>query len=98
MDGDIAVGSIVQYTGTGTIGEVKRIEERDRDIWACVDSTGLWYNTETLEVVRYVVERDGLTIEEPKRAKKPRVYRSVRFREMREAVQYEVFCADPVPP
>lgn len=76
MIGDIAVGSPVQYTGTGTIGEVKRIDQRDHERWICVDSTSLWYNAEILEVVRYMVERKGLkrelTLNDPKRAEKPK--------------------------
>ncbi len=57
MNGDIEVGSTVQYTGTGTVGKVKRFEERDHETWALVDSTGMWYNTETLERLGADIEK-----------------------------------------
>jgi hypothetical protein len=47
----IAVGSTVRYTGTGSVGKVKRIQERDHELWARVDSTGLWYKASALEVL-----------------------------------------------
>jgi hypothetical protein len=51
MNGDIAVGSTVRYAGTGSVGEVNRLEERDRELWVHLDSTGLWYATAALEVL-----------------------------------------------
>ena len=50
MNGDIAVGSTVRYAGTGSVGEVNRLEERDHELWVHLDSTGLWYATAALEV------------------------------------------------
>ncbi len=57
MNGDIEVGSTVRYTNTGTIGKVKKFEERDHETWALVDSTGMWYNTEALELLGAEVEK-----------------------------------------
>ncbi|RJS72317.1 DUF2098 domain-containing protein [ANME-2 cluster archaeon] len=57
MNGDIEVGSTVRYTNTGTIGKVKRFEERDHETWALVDSTGMWYSTEALELLGAEVEK-----------------------------------------
>jgi len=51
MNGDIAVGSTVRYAGTGSVGEVNRLEERDQELWVHLDSTGLWYATAALEVL-----------------------------------------------
>ncbi len=52
INGDgIAVGSTVRYAGTGSVGKVKRIDERDHELWARVDSTGLWYKASALEVI-----------------------------------------------
>ena len=47
----IAVGDTVRYAGTGSVGKVKRIDERDHELWARVDSTGLWYKASALEVL-----------------------------------------------
>ena len=52
INGDgIAVGDTVRYAGTGSVGKVKRIHERDHELWARVDSTGLWYKASALEVL-----------------------------------------------
>ncbi|NOQ33506.1 MAG: DUF2098 domain-containing protein [Methanosarcinales archaeon] len=52
INGDgIAVGDTVRYAGTGSVGKVKRIQERDHELWARVDSTGLWYKASALEVL-----------------------------------------------
>ncbi len=48
---DITVGSTVRYTGTGSVGKVKRVQERDHELWARVDGTGLWYKASVLEVL-----------------------------------------------
>jgi len=57
MNGDIEVGSTVRYTNTGTIGKVKKFEERDHETWALVDSTGMWYSIEALELLGAEVEK-----------------------------------------
>jgi hypothetical protein len=59
MNGDISIGSTVRYAGTGSVGEVKRLEERDHELWVRLDSTGLWYATEALEVLGKEFEVDG---------------------------------------
>jgi hypothetical protein len=51
MNGDISIGSTVRYAGTGSVGEVKRLEERDHELWVRLDSTGLWYAKAALEVL-----------------------------------------------
>ena len=72
INGDgIAVGNTVRYAGTGSVGKVKRIQERDHELWARVDSTGLWYKASTLEVLGEKFEQKEwdkeLTLEELKR-------------------------------
>jgi hypothetical protein len=47
----ITEGSYVIYGGTGTIGKVSGIKTVDDDVWAKIDSTNLWYNSSTLQVV-----------------------------------------------
>ncbi|NOQ32793.1 MAG: DUF2098 domain-containing protein [Methanosarcinales archaeon] len=59
MNGDISIGSTVRYTGTGSVGEVKRLEERDHELWVRLDSTGLWYATAALEVLGEGFEGNG---------------------------------------
>jgi len=59
MNGDISIGSTVRYAGTGSVGEVKRLEERDHEQWARLDSTGLWYATAALEVLGEGFEENG---------------------------------------
>jgi len=67
----ITVGSTVRYSGTGSVGKVKRIQERDHELWARVDSTGLWYKASALEVLGKEFEQKEwdkeLTLEELKR-------------------------------
>ena len=72
INGDgIAVGDTVRYAGTGSVGKVKRIQERDHELWARVDSTGLWYKASALEVLGEEFEQKEwdkeLTLEELKR-------------------------------
>ena len=72
INGDgIAVGDTVRYAGTGSVGKVKRIDERDHELWARVDSTGLWYKASALEVLGDEFEQKEwdkeLTLEELKR-------------------------------
>ncbi len=47
----IAAGTYVIYGGTGTIGKVSDIKTIEEDTWAKVDSTDLWYKSDTLQVV-----------------------------------------------
>ncbi len=72
INGDgVAVGDTVRYAGTGSVGKVKRIDERDHELWARVDSTGLWYKASALEVLGEEFEQKEwdkeLTLEELKR-------------------------------
>lgn len=72
INGDgIAVGNTVRYAGTGSVGKVKRIQERNHELWARVDSTGLWYKASTLEVLGEEFKQKEwgkeLTLEELKR-------------------------------
>lgn len=51
MNGDpIGPGTVVRYINTGTVGKVAEIRTDDEGVWALVDSTGLFYKTETLVV------------------------------------------------
>jgi len=67
----VAVGNTVRYAGTGSVGKVKRIQERDHELWARVDSTGLWYKASALEVIGEESEQKEwdkeLTLEELKK-------------------------------
>ena len=67
----ITVGDTVRYAGTGSVGKVKRIQERDHELWVRVDSTGLWYKASTLEVLGEEFEHKEwdkeLTLDELKR-------------------------------
>ncbi len=65
---EIREDSLVRYKGTGTVGIVKVLKEEDDGIkWALLDSTGLYYRLDTLELIDRVPERkelDGMTIEQ----------------------------------
>jgi hypothetical protein len=60
--------SLVRYKGTGTIGTVKVLKvEEDGETWAYLDSTGLYYRLDTLELIEKAPERkdlEGMTIEQ----------------------------------
>lgn len=64
---DIAVGAVVRYPRTGTIGKVVRIEEIDGWRYAEIDSTGLYYRVDELigaDKKTRKVEREGRSLEE----------------------------------
>ena len=65
---EIKEESLVRYKGTGTIGTVKVLkEEDDGEKWAYLDSTGLYYRLDTLELIEKLPERkdlEGMTIEQ----------------------------------
>ena len=64
---EIREGSRVRYTATGTSGVVKVIREMDGEMWALLDSTGLYYNLSTLEPITHLEEKKGpaeLTVDE----------------------------------
>ncbi len=67
----VTVGVTVRYAGTGSVGKVKRIQERDHELWARVDGTGLWYKASSLEVLGEESEQKEwnkeLTLDELKR-------------------------------
>ena len=65
MNGDISIGSTVRYAGTGSVGEVKRLEERDHELWVRLDSTGLWYAKAALEVLGEEFEVNGWARKRP---------------------------------
>ena len=60
--------SLVRYKGTGTIGTVKVLKvEDDKETWAYLDSTGLYYRLDTLELIEKAPDRkdlEGMTIEQ----------------------------------
>ncbi|MCX6680332.1 MAG: DUF2098 domain-containing protein [Methanothrix sp.] len=60
--------SLVRYKGTGTIGTVKVLKvEDDGETWAYLDSTGLYYRLDTLELIEKAPDRkdlEGMTIEQ----------------------------------
>lgn len=47
----IIPGLYVIYGGTGTIGKVSDIKTVDEDTWAKIDTTDLWYKSNTLQLV-----------------------------------------------
>lgn len=47
----IMAGEYVLYGGTGTIGKVSELKTMDNDTWAKIDSTDLWYKSNTLQIV-----------------------------------------------
>lgn len=55
----IAKGNHVRYTGTGSTGEVTNLRSDDEGSWVLLDTTELWYKTDSLEVIR---EEDYLKI------------------------------------
>lgn len=66
---EIKEGSLVRYTGTGTVGVVKVVKEDNGSTWALLDSTSLYYHTSALEPIDKVPERKelgGATIEDLK--------------------------------
>lgn len=49
MDGKlIEKGSVVRYLNTGTVGRVIDLKKDKDGIWVLIDSTGLFYKSETL--------------------------------------------------
>jgi len=65
---EIKEDSLVRYKGTGTIGTVKVLKvEDDGETWAYLDSTGLYYRLDTLELIEKAPDRkdlEGMTIEQ----------------------------------
>ena len=65
---EIKEDSLVRYKGTGTIGTVNVLKvEDDGETWAYLDSTGLYYRLDTLELIDKAPERkdlEGMTIEQ----------------------------------
>jgi len=61
MNGDISIGNTVRYAGTGSVGEVNKMEERCHELWVRLDSTGLWYAAAAIEVLGDEFEEMGWT-------------------------------------
>jgi len=65
---EIKEDSLVRYKGRGTIGRVKVLRVEDDGVaWAFLDSTGLYYRLDTLEIIEKAQERrelEGMTIEQ----------------------------------
>ena len=105
MNGDIAVGSTVRYAGTGSVGEVNRLEARDHEPWVHLNSTGLWYATATLEVLRGELEVNGwgrkspekkewnrkLSLEELKKVEERKMENTRRVQEITSSISAGVF-------
>ncbi len=47
----ITAGKYVLYGGTGTIGKVSEVKTMENNTWAKIDTTNLWYKSNTLQVV-----------------------------------------------
>lgn len=60
--------SLVRYKGTGTTGIVKVLKvDDDGQTWAFLDSTGLYYRLDMLELIEKPPERkelEGMTLEQ----------------------------------
>jgi len=54
---EIEEDSLVRYAGTGTVGTVKVLKEEDGQKWALLDSTSLYYDVRTLEVIERAPDR-----------------------------------------
>lgn len=70
---DIDEGSLVRYSGTGTVGIVKVMKEEDGKKWALLDTTSLYYDVSTLEPIDKIPERkelEGFSLEEIERRMK----------------------------
>jgi hypothetical protein len=65
---EIKEDSLVRYKGTGTTGIVKVLkEDDDGQTWAFLDSTGLYYRLDMLELIEKPPERkelEGMTLEQ----------------------------------
>jgi hypothetical protein len=65
---EIREDSLVRYKGTGTIGMVKVLKvEDDGQKWAFLDSTGLYYRLDMLELIEKPPDRkelEGMTLEQ----------------------------------
>ncbi|MEM0217761.1 MAG: DUF2098 domain-containing protein [Candidatus Nezhaarchaeales archaeon] len=59
----IAIGSLVRYIGTGTIGVVKAINLSDERYWALLDSTNLYYDIDYLEPLSEESEKKRVSLE-----------------------------------
>jgi len=70
---EIDEGSLVRYSGTGTVGTVKLMKEEDGRKWALLDTTSLYYDVNTLEPIEKIPERkelEGFSVEEIERRMK----------------------------
>lgn len=47
----LTIGSMVRYSGTGTLGEVSAIKVEDEEGWIKMDDSEIWYNSEALELL-----------------------------------------------
>ncbi len=64
---EIREDSLVRYKGTGTVGKVKVLKDEDGEKWALLDSTGLYYRADTLELIDRLPERrelEGMSMEQ----------------------------------
>ncbi len=64
---EIREDSLVRYKGPGTVGKVKVLKDEDGEKWALLDSTGLYYRADTLELIDRLPERrelEGMSMEQ----------------------------------
>ncbi len=54
----ITKGSYVVYTGTGTIGKIVDLKTEDKDTWAKIDDTDLWYKSNYLQAIDKIEEKE----------------------------------------
>ena len=94
MTGDISIGSTVRYAGTGSVGEVMRLEERDHELWARLGSTGLWYAAAELEVLG--AEFEGKGWGKNARLKRRKRGRKLTLEELTKAEERKMECTRQV--
>ncbi|UTB34076.1 MAG: DUF2098 domain-containing protein [Methanobacterium sp. ERen5] len=63
----IVKGNHVRYTNTGSSGEVTDLRSDDEGNWVLLDTTELWYKTDSLEVLK---ETDYLKNNAPLKSEK----------------------------
>jgi len=57
LEEEIKEGSIVRYSGTGTVGVVKVLKTEEDGQWAFLETTGLYYHESTLEPIERMPEK-----------------------------------------
>ncbi|MGZ4856880.1 MAG: DUF2098 family protein [Methanobacteriaceae archaeon] len=65
----LSVGNEVLYLGTHTYGRVEEISITDNVNWVKIDTTGLYYRSEYLEITKIRKSVDNVTLSKEERIK-----------------------------